>query len=142
MTLGRIVAGVQRTLMVSDREVSRPLQALEALEIVAVAAPWATLETFDPVVVHPVALTEIVVDSAPVEFVVSGGENDTAPVTDLQLTPPVARVLELDVGLELQAVASPTTTPSARMSARLDVRIIDTLLLSQDALPWPSPARR
>ena len=101
--------------MVRALEVSRPVQAFVALEIAADATPFVTRETFDPFVVHRAALRVIAVDSGLVPFVVSGGEKANPPVMLLQVTPPVATVAGIELGLEPDpdphAAASMATRP-------------------------------
>jgi hypothetical protein len=125
ITLGRIVAGDQVTLMVRDLEVSRPVQAFDVLAIVAVALPLVTLGTFDPDTVHPFDVKVIAVDPALVPLVVSGGENATCPVMLVQVTLPAATVTVAEVGLELHPVANTATRPSGRRNTNLDVRLMD-----------------
>ena len=112
-TLGRILAGVQIALTVSGLTLRIPLQALDALEIVVVALPFATLATFDPDGVHPSALKTTVVDSALFPFAVSGGENLNAPVTRVQVMLPVAIVPRVELEPELHPVANITIRASA-----------------------------
>src|ERR1700722_4474897 len=137
-------------VMVRARGVSRPLHELVGLEIVAVADDAVTAGALGPGLVHPAALRLTAVDSAAVPFVVRGGENVREPVMPVQAMEPEATaavgavdgaaaalvLVELDPGLEVQAVARAATMPSA--TSNNGVRILDTWLVSPGRLgPHP-----
>lgn len=127
-----MVAGAHVMSMASVRDVRRPVQEFDVLEIVADAVPPVRPETLDPTGVHAPACNEMAVDSAVVPLVVSGGVNVNDPVMSVQVTPPVASVrvvvvglaLGLAVGLELHAVANAATNPSATTSDNLDAGVV------------------
>jgi hypothetical protein len=117
--------------MVRALEVIKLVHEFEALEIVADAVPPVTLGTLDPLVVHPAALNAIAVDSALPPLVVSGGVKVREPVMLVQLTPPVASVSEVVVGLALgpelepHAVADTANNPIEMTSHILTVCPLD-----------------
>lgn len=126
------------TVTVRGRDVISPVQEFVVLEMVAVAVDAVTAGPLDPVVVHPLARKEMAVDSAADPFVVSGGENVSAPVMPVHETSPeltaavvvvvaaVELVLELELGDELQLAARVAISPSAMSGRNLDVRNMDT----------------
>ena len=126
MRLGRIVAGVQLTLIVREFVVSTRLQAFDGLEIVVVALPPVTLETLDPEVMHPIAVNVTAVSSVLAPPVVSGGENASAPVILVHVTLPVATVPVTGFALELQLVANIASNVGARRETDLDPPNMDT----------------
>jgi hypothetical protein len=120
MRLGRIVAGVQSTLIVNEFVVSTRLQAFEGLEIVVVAFPPVTLEAFDCVVRQPFAVNAAVVCSVLIPPVLSDGENASAPVMLEHVTLPVAMVAVAGPESELQLVADIAVNASAGIHASLN----------------------
>jgi hypothetical protein len=125
MTLGWMLAGVQLALMVRDLKVSTRLQAFDMLEIVVVTLPLVTPGTFDPDVVHLVAVKTMTVDKALPPLAVSRGEKASAPVIWLQVTLPVAMMTAAGLGLELQPVAKTATRASAGRRAPFDFLMTD-----------------
>jgi hypothetical protein len=115
-------------LSVRDLVVRTRLQALDGLRIVAVALPFATLETFDPDGVQPTATKEIVVDSGLSPVFVSRGENASAPVILVHVTPPVAVVRGAALEPELQPVADRASRARAMQDAHHDFSVTDTAL--------------
>jgi hypothetical protein len=126
-----MVGGVQERSILMALELRRPVQELVGLVIVAEPEPPVTFVTFEPLVVHPVAVKAMAVDSGLVPLVVSGGENVSDPVMVVQLIPPRARVgavvAGLAFGLELEphAAAEMETRASEIRSGDRTVRMMD-----------------
>jgi len=126
-----MVGGVQARSILIALELRRPVQELVGLVIVAEPEPRVTFVTFDPSVVHPVAVKAMAVDSGLTPFVVSGGENVSDPVMVVQLRPPRARVSAVVAGLafglelELHAAAEMETRASETRSGDRMVRMMD-----------------
>lgn len=112
-------------------EVISSVQEFEVIEIVADALPPVTVETLEPLVVHPAARNATAVDSALPPLLVSGGVNVSEPVMPVQVTAPVARVRlvvvgpALGLGLELHAVANAANKPIGTTSDNLTVCAVD-----------------
>jgi hypothetical protein len=130
-------------------ELSKPVQELVVLVIVADPEAPVTVETFDPCVAHPAALSVIAVDSALPPLVVSGGEKVNDPMMLVQTTPPVASVWAVVVGPalglepELHA-ARVATKPRGRTSVNRKVcnMDIDRSPGTPDSAPYPSQSPR
>jgi len=126
-----MVAGAQAMLIVRALDVISSAQEFEVLEIVADAVPPVTLETLDPLVVHPAALNATAVDSALPPLFVRGGVNVSEPVMPVHVTPPVASVRLVVVGpalglvLEPHAVAIEANNPIATTSDNLTAFALD-----------------
>jgi len=84
--------GSHATATATGFEVSRLVQPLVALLMVAVAVALVTWETLDPVVAQPLAVSEIWIVSGLVPASVSGGVKVNMPVRLVQVTLPVATV--------------------------------------------------
>jgi hypothetical protein len=118
-------------LMVRALDVISSAQEFEVLEIVADAVPPVTVETLDPLAVHPDELKAMAVDSALPPLFVRGGVNVSEPVMPVHVTPPVASVRLVVVGLALglvldpHAVASAANNPIVTTSDNLTVCVLD-----------------
>jgi hypothetical protein len=87
--------------------------------MVAVPTPLFTAFTFDPVTAQSDDVTEMVVVSADVPLVVSGGAKSTEPVTVEHCTLPRATttVGAVEAGVELHAAPTTVTTRSGAKTA-------------------------
>jgi len=125
MRLGRIVVGVQVTLIFREFVVSTRLQAFDGLEMVAVALPPITLETLEPEVLHPFDDNVTAVPSALIPLVVSGGENASAPVILVHVILPVATMPVASLELEVQPLDASATNAKGRRDTDLHPPNID-----------------